>query len=94
MNYDFDNGWSESQAVSASKGGFDLWRVAEGHRSDECITTAAIIFHSQRPWPRQYNDKDAEKKREQLRTNGSSFSAKVSLLFTLFYFNYLECGFW
>lgn len=87
MNYDFDNGWSESQAVCASKGGFDLWRVAEGHRSDERITTAAIIFHSQRPWPRQGDDKDAEKKREQLRTNGSSlFSAKVSLLFTLFLF--------
>lgn len=31
----------------------------EGHRSDECITIAAIIFHLPRPWPGQDDHKDA-----------------------------------
>lgn len=44
------------------KGASDLWRVAEGHCGDECITAAAAITHVQRPWPRRHNDKDAEKR--------------------------------
>lgn len=41
--------------------------------------SSAIIFYSQRPWPRQDYDKDAEKKAATLKTNKTSFSMKVSL---------------